>query len=128
VDEGDRNAKSVCKKEDTVCVISTLLLGAGLISSASPVCAQEANWQNVDEAVGRKAAVVAGDVHCYGFPRTDLKVTLDGVIIKPALALGDWVAFKPMGGRVMAMGDLVLLQAEINPVMSILQPDWVMIK
>ena len=97
-------------------VISTLLLGAGLIASASPVCAQEVNWQNVDEAFGRKAAVVAGDVHRYGFPRTDLKVTLDGVMIKPGLALGGWVAFKPMGGQVMAMGDLVLLLTEINPV------------
>ena len=98
-------------------VISTLLLG-GLIASASPVCAQEVNWQNVDEAFGRKAATVAGDVHRYGFPRTDLKVMLDGVTIKPALALGGWVAFKPMGGQVMAMGDLVLLQTEINPVMT----------
>src|SRR6516165_5286317 len=99
-------------------VISTLLLGAGLIASASPVYAQEVNWQNVDEAFGRKAAVVAGDAHRYGFPRTDLKVTLDGVTIKPALALGGWVALKPMGGQVMAMGDLVLLQTEINPVMT----------
>jgi hypothetical protein len=99
-------------------VISTFLLGAGLIASASSVCAQEVNWQKVDEAFGRKAAVVAGDVHRYGFPRTDLKVMLDGVAIKPALALGGWVAFKPTGGKVMAMGDLVLLETEINPVMT----------
>ena len=99
-------------------VISMLLLGAGLIASASPVCAQEVNWQSVDEAFGRKAAVVAGDVHRYGFPRSDLAVTLDGVKIKPALALGGWVAFKPMGGEVMAMGDLVLLETEINPVVT----------
>ena len=47
--------------------------------------AQEADWQKVDEALGRKPAVT-GDVHRYGFPRTDLTVTLDGVTIKPALA------------------------------------------
>lgn len=99
-------------------VVSALLFGACLIASAAPVCAQEVNWQGVDQAFGRKAAVVVGDVHRYGFPRTDLKVTLDGVTIKPALALGGWVAFKPMGGQVMAMGDLVLLQTEINPVMT----------
>ena len=98
--------------------IPTLLLGAGLIASASPVGAQKVNWQNVDEAFGRKAAVVSGDVHRYGFPRGDLTVTLDGVKIKPALALGGWVAFKPMGGEVMAMGDLVLLETEVNPVMT----------
>ena len=67
--------------------------------------------------LGRKAAVSA-DVHRYGFPRTDLTVTLDGVTIKPALALGGWVAFKPMHGEVMVMGDLVLLETEINPVMA----------
>src|SRR5262249_2298034 len=46
------------------------------------------------------------------------QVTLDGVSIKPGLALGGWVAFKPMHGEVMAMGDIVLLETEINPVMA----------
>src|SRR5438093_6653539 len=78
--------------------------------------AQEIDWKKVDEAIGRKAAV-SGDVHRYGFPRGDLSVTLDGVTIKPALALGGWVAFKPAHGGVMTMGDLVLLETEINPVM-----------
>ena len=78
--------------------------------------AQEIDWQKVDDAFGRKPAV-SGDVHRYGFPRTDLTVTLDGVTIKPALALGGWIAFKPMHGEAMAMGDLVLLENEINPVM-----------
>jgi Domain of Unknown Function (DUF1259) len=78
--------------------------------------AQEIDWQKVDDAFGRKPAV-SGDVHRYGFPRTDLSVTLDGVTIKPALALGGWVAFKPMDGGAMVMGDLVLLETEINPVM-----------
>ena len=54
----------------------------------------------------------------YGFPRTDLTVTLDGVTIKPSLALGGWIAFKPMHDGAMVMGDLVLLETEINPVMA----------
>src|SRR5207253_9620067 len=58
------------------------------------------------------------DVHRYGFPRTDLQVTVDGIAIKPAFALGGSVALKPMHGGAMAMGDLVLLETEINPVMS----------
>src|SRR5258706_4707631 len=78
--------------------------------------AQEVNWQKVDEAFGRKPAVSA-DVHRYGFPRTDLTLTLDGVTIKPALALGGWGAFQPAHGGAMAMGDLVLLETEVNPVM-----------
>jgi hypothetical protein len=78
--------------------------------------AQDVDWQKVDDVFSRKAAVT-GDVHRYGFPRSDLSVTLDGVTIKPALALGGWVAFKPMHGGAMVMGDLVMLESEINPVM-----------
>jgi hypothetical protein len=80
--------------------------------------AQEIDWKKVDEAIGRSAAVVSGDVHRYGFPRSDLNVTLDGVTIRPALALGGWTAFKPAHGGAMVMGDLVLLDTEINPVMA----------
>src|SRR3954468_20921687 len=86
-------------------------------SLTTAAMAQEIEWQKVDETFGRKAAVT-GDVHRYGFPRTDLSVTLDGVTLKPALALGGWVAFKPAHGGVMTMGDLVLLETEINLVMS----------
>src|SRR5205814_5118801 len=88
-------------------------------SLAVGASAQEVDWQKVDDAFGRKAAV-SGDVHRYGFPRTDLSVTLDGVTIKPALALGGWIAFKPAHGGAMVMGDLVLLESEINPVMTAL--------
>ncbi|MGA7184172.1 MAG: DUF1259 domain-containing protein, partial [Pseudolabrys sp.] len=79
--------------------------------------AQEIDWKKIDDALGRSAAVT-GDVHRYGFPRTDLSVTLDGVAIKPALALGGWTAFKPVHGGAMMMGDLVLLETEITPVLT----------
>ena len=95
-----------------------VLVGTALLAAA-PAAAQEIDWAKVDAAFGRKAAV-NGDVHRYGFPRSDLKVTLDGVDIKPALALGGWVALKPAHGGAMVMGDLVLLESEINPVMSAL--------
>ena len=98
--------------------ISRVLLGGAIAASATAACAQEIDWSKVDTAFGRKAAVVSGDVHRYGFPRSDLTVALDGVTIKPALALGGWVAFKPMGQQTMVMGDLVLLESEINPVMA----------
>jgi hypothetical protein len=99
-------------------VVLPLLIGA-ILASAAPAGAQDIDWSKVDEAFGRKAAVTA-DVHRYGFPRTDLKVTLDGVDIKPALALGGWIAMKPAHGGAMVMGDLVLLESEINPVMTAL--------
>ena len=81
------------------------------------VNAQEIDWKKVDDALGRSAAVT-GDVHRYGFARSDLNVTLDGVTIKPALALGGWTAFKPVHDGAMMMGDLVLLETEINAVMT----------
>ena len=90
-----------------------------LAAAAMPafVQAAEIDWSKVDAALG-KSAVVSGEVHRYGLPRSDLKVTLDGVAIKPALALGGWVAFAPMGGEAMVMGDVVLLETEITPVMT----------
>jgi hypothetical protein len=96
-----------------------LLVAVGAICALMSLAnAQAIDWQKVDGAFGRKPAAVAGDAHRYGFPRTDLNVTLDSVAIKPALALGGWVAFKPMHGDAMVMGDLVLLETEINPVMT----------
>jgi hypothetical protein len=79
--------------------------------------AQGIDWTKVDAALG-KTATVSGEVHRYGFPRSDLQVTVDGVSIKPAFALGGWAAFMPAGGGAMVMGDLVLLETEINPVMA----------
>src|SRR6185369_5668454 len=95
------------------------LFSAALALAATPAAAQQIDWEKVDAAFGRKAAVT-GEVHRYGFPRSDLSVTLDGVAIKPGLALGGWVALKPAHGGAMVMGDLVLLEAEINPVMTAL--------
>src|SRR5258705_8847879 len=87
------------------------------VAVATAANAQDIDWKKVDEAVGRSAAVT-GDVHRYGFPRTDLQVTVDGVTIRPTLALGGWAAFKPAHGGAMGMDDLVLLDTEIAPVMT----------
>jgi hypothetical protein len=97
--------------------VASILLIGGAMLLAERAYAQDIDWEKVDSAFGRKAAVSA-DVHRYGFPRTDLTVTLGGVAIKPAFALGGWVALKPMHGEVMLMGDLVLLEVEVNPVMA----------
>lgn len=91
------------------------------VSTATPSDAQQ-SWTAVEAAFGRKGAPQNGGVMRFNFPRTDLTVTVAGVTVKPALALGSWIAMKPIAsGQVMAMGDLVLLDAEVNPVMSALQ-------
>jgi hypothetical protein len=79
--------------------------------------ADEIDWPKVDVAIG-KTASVQGEVHRYGIPRSDLQVTLDGVTIKPALALGGWLAFEPTTDGAVVMGDLVLTEGEVNPVMA----------
>ena len=78
--KGDRDAYDIFSV--AICALTA--------ASAGSASAQEIDWKKVDEALGRTAAV-SGDVHRYGFPRTDLQVTLDGVTIRPALALGGWV-------------------------------------
>jgi hypothetical protein len=94
-----------------------LLTLVATLSIPTVVNAAEIDWKKVDAALGKTAAV-SGEVHRYGLPRSDLQVTLDGVAIKPALALGGWVSFAPMHGQAMVMGDLVLLETEITPVMT----------
>src|SRR5215213_448258 len=94
---------------------------------ALPAMAADVDWNKVDQTLGRKGAIQPDDVHRYGLPRTDLQVTLDGVPIKPALALGGWLAFKTTGSDTMVMGDLVLTEPEINSVMTRLLADHISI-
>jgi len=104
------------QKEGALAMRGIVILATALVVGGG-AAAQEIDWKKIDDTLGRSAAVTA-DVHRYGFPRTDLNVTLDGVTIKPALALGGWTAFKPVHGGAMMMGDLVLLESEITPVMT----------
>src|ERR1700722_2987263 len=71
----------------------------------------------IDQALGRSGQKT-GDVYRVSFPRTDLHVSLKGVAIKPGLALGAWAAFLGTDDNAMVMGDLVLLEEELNPVMA----------
>jgi hypothetical protein len=87
-----------------------------LLSSAA--FAAEKDWSKVAAALGKSGAEMPGGVYRVGLPRTDLHVTLDGVAIKPTLALGSWLAFQSNGDVTMVMGDLVLTEAEVSPVMQ----------
>ncbi|HEU4997183.1 MAG TPA: DUF1259 domain-containing protein [Gemmatimonadaceae bacterium] len=89
---------------------------------AQKKAAPPADWTNVESTLGRKGTPQPNDVMRFSFPRRDLRVTVGDVPIRPALALGSWVAFKRVGrGNATAMGDLVLLDAEVNDVISALQ-------
>jgi hypothetical protein len=88
--------------------------------AAAPGAALAADeWQaQVGEALGKTGTTTPSGIYRVGLPRTDLKVTLDGVELKAGFALGSWLAFEKMGDQGMVMGDLVLTEAEVNPVMT----------
>ncbi len=71
----------------------------------------------IEQALGRPGQKI-GDIYKVGFPRTDLHVSVHGLAIKPGLALGSWAAFSGSDEHAMVMGDLVLLEDEVNPVME----------
>jgi hypothetical protein len=93
---------------------------AAMVSIAS-IAAEPAWMKTVSDALGKPGSAMPGDVYRVGLARSDLKVTLDGVQIKPALALGSWLAFTNDGHGGTVMGDLVLLPTEVGPVMTALE-------
>lgn len=99
-------------------VLLVLTIGSAASQAAPPVPAE---WKQVEDAMGRPGQMQPGDVLKFSMPRKDLSVTLDRVTVKPGLALGAWAAFKRAGSEAMVMGDLVLTESEVNPVISKLQ-------
>jgi hypothetical protein len=99
---------------------ATLLLGVAAMFSATPF---ESGWEAVDTIFGSAGKDLPGEVRRYGWPRSDLHVTIGGVSVEAALALGSWAAFKrtSAGNEAIAMGDLVLLEPELDPVTAELQ-------
>lgn len=83
--------------------------------------AQSDTWKVIADNLGRSGKEQPGGIYKVGLPRSDMHVTVDGVVIKPSLALGSWLAFMVHGADVMVMGDLVLSEDEVGPVMQKLQ-------
>src|SRR3954469_9160787 len=95
--------------------LKTIAFSALMGMAALPV--QAADWSAVATALGKAGTEMPGNVYRVGLPRTDLHVMRDGIELKPTFALGSWVAFTPMGNQAMVMGDLVLTEDEVEPVM-----------
>ena len=94
----------------------TVILAA--VTLTSPSFATDRDWSAVGKALGKEGTLQLGGVYRVALPRTDLHVVLDGVALKPGFALGSWLAFQPSGNQAMVMGDIVLTQDEVNPVMK----------
>src|ERR1043166_7878797 len=82
---------------------------------------QQFDWKPVEEAIGKAGSVQPDGVYKIGLPRTDLHVKVGEVEVKPALALGSWLAFRKLAAAAIVMGDLVLTEDEVGPVMAKLQ-------
>lgn len=93
----------------------------GGLALAPRAWAAEPWEQQIATGLGKSGVSMQGGIYRIAFPRTDLHVTLDGVEIQPSLALGSWLAFKRMGSEVIVMGDLVLTDREVNPVLQHLE-------
>ncbi len=96
-------------------ILASIGLAVGLSNAAF---AADDDWAPVAQALGRSGAQLPGGIYRVGLGRSDLKVTVDEVTIRPTLALGSYLAFQKMGSEAMVMGDLVLLHEEVNPVMK----------
>jgi hypothetical protein len=100
-----------------------LLLLAAPCAAMSAADPPSGPWESVDRAFGEPGKDLPGKVHKFGWPRTDLRVTLTGIGIEPALALGSWAAFQKTGNgeEAIVMGDLALLGPEVPAVVGALQ-------
>ncbi len=115
-----RNVRGVSRAACASLVALGIIAVAIAVASA-PVYAQQVDWKSVESAIGRAGVAQPGDVYRFNFPRSDMHVIVDGVTIKPSFALGGWIAMKTAHDGVVAMGDLVLSDDELNPVISRLQ-------
>ncbi len=96
------------------------LLAPAAVRAQQPASAG-AEWASTERALGRPGQLQPDGALKFSFPRSDLSVSVGSVRLMPALALGGWLAFKEMApGRAMAMGDLVLTEEEVGPVMAAL--------
>ena len=100
------------------------VLSCAVVAQTAPAAT---DWKAVEQALGRPGQLQGDGAYKFGLPRGDLKVTVDGVQVKPTLALGSWVAFSSPGQDAMLMGDLVLAEDEVSPVMLALQENGLQI-
>jgi hypothetical protein len=106
------------KKIGGLALSQLLVFGCAVMAQTAPAAS---DWKGVEQALGRSGQVQGDGAYKFGLPRGDLKVTVDGVTVKPTLALGSWLAFSSPGPDAMLMGDLVLAEDEVSPVMLALQ-------
>ena len=112
------------RKIGVLALFQLFVLSCAVVAQTAPAAT---DWKTVEQALGRPGQLQGDGAYKFGLPRGDLKVTVDAVQVKPTLALGSWVAFSSPGPDAMLMGDLVLAEDEVSPVMLALQENGLQI-
>src|SRR5437870_5294010 len=99
-------------------LVAVIFAEFGCSSHAQP---SQFDWAPVGTTIGKPGTLQPDGVYKVGLPRTDLHVKVADVEVKPTLALGSWIAFRKMAAETILMGDLVLTEDEVGPVMAKLQ-------
>jgi hypothetical protein len=97
-----------------------LLLGGTAMAEETPAHAKSLDTARIEQLTGAKGKLdTAENVFKVSVPRSDLSVTVAGVKMTPATGYTSWASFTPAGDKTMVMGDMVLQEDQINPVMSV---------
>jgi biotin operon repressor len=112
------------RKIGVLALFQLFVLSCSVLAQKAPAAN---DWKGVEQAFGRAGQLQGDGAYKFGLPRGDLKVSVDEVQVKPTLALGSWVAFSSPGPDAMLMGDLVLTEDEVSPVMLALQENGLQI-
>src|SRR6202040_1850616 len=112
------------RKIGVLALFQLFVLSCAVVAQTAPAAT---DWKTVEQALGRPGQLQGDGAYKFGLPRGDLKVTVDAVQVKPTLALGSWVAFSSAGPDAMLMGDLVLAEVEVSPVLLALQENGLQI-
>ena len=90
-----------------------------VLASSSVLAAQGLDTALIERLTGAKGTLdAATGVFKVSVPRTDVDVRVGGVRLQPRLGLSSWAAFQKSGDGAMVMGDMVLLEPQVNAVMS----------
>jgi len=108
------------KRDRSVYWLPLLLMLTGSPEALAQTNIPQLNVDGIAKAIGKEGDLT-GEMYKVSFPRSDLTVKAGNVVIKPALALINWAGFMKSGSTAVTYGDLVLLDDEINPVISKLE-------
>src|SRR5262249_5557081 len=98
--------------------VNPMIVGV-LVAGSAAAAPGKLDTQKIEQGTGLKGKLDEKEgAFKVASPRTDLQVSAGGVKMSPPLGLTSWAAFKRAGAHTVVMGDLVLTEDQVNPVMS----------